>query len=108
MEATRAAQLCLLLGEMLFSFGATTRRIQDSVARLARHLECKVELLVNYDALMITVHDRSSFRTRIACSRGSAALNLHGLARVSEWGSGVVGPAAGSAGIGSSPVRHPG
>ena len=53
--ATAAVYLCLLLGRILFNFGATTQRIQDSIACLARYLGCKVELLVSYDALLVTV-----------------------------------------------------
>ena len=53
-EAAAAVHLCLLLGRILFHFGATTQRIQDSIAWLARFLGCKVEVLVSYDALMIT------------------------------------------------------
>lgn len=77
--------LCLLLGRTLFQFGATTQRIIDSIARLARFLECQVEVLVSYDALMITVHDGpETFRTRIDSARGVAGLNLLGLICVSE------------------------
>jgi uncharacterized membrane protein YjjP (DUF1212 family) len=82
--ATGAVHLCLLLGRILFNFGATTQRIQDSIACLARYLGCKVEMLVSYDALLLTVNDGAAFRTRIDSSRGMAGLNLLGLIRVSE------------------------
>jgi uncharacterized membrane protein YjjP (DUF1212 family) len=75
--------LCLLLGRILFDFGATAQRIQDSVAYLARHLGCKVEMLVSYDALLITVNDGPTYRTRIDASRRLAGFNLLGLARLS-------------------------
>ena len=90
-EAAGAVHLCLLLGRMLFHFGATTQRIQDSIACLARFLGCKVEVLVSYDALMITVHDGPTFRTRIDSSRGVAGLNLLGLVRVSQLVRGLPG-----------------
>jgi uncharacterized membrane protein YjjP (DUF1212 family) len=83
-SATGAVHLCLLLGRILFNFGATTQRIQDSIACLARYLGCEVELLVSYDALLLTVNDGAAFRTRIDSSRGMAGLNLLGLIRVSE------------------------
>jgi uncharacterized membrane protein YjjP (DUF1212 family) len=83
-QAGFAVYLCLLLGRILFSFGATTQRIQDSIACLARHLGCNVEILVSYDALMITVWDKATFRTRIDSPRGVAGLNLLGLIRISE------------------------
>jgi uncharacterized membrane protein YjjP (DUF1212 family) len=79
-----AIHVCLLLGRMLFHFGATTQRIQDSIACLAHYLGCKVEMLVSYDALLLTVNDGSSYRTRIESSRGVAGLNLLGLTRVSK------------------------
>src|SRR5262245_27678532 len=83
-EAARAVRLCLLLGRTLFSFGATTQRIQDSVRWLARHLGCSVEMLVSYDALLITAGDGTTYRTRIDSSREVAGLNLSGLAKVSR------------------------
>ena len=84
-SAPDAVRLCLLLGQTLFSFGATARRIQDSVAWLARHLGCKVNMLVSYDALLVTVDDGRTFQTRIDSSRKFAGLNLLGLAGVSSW-----------------------
>jgi uncharacterized membrane protein YjjP (DUF1212 family) len=68
----------------LFNFGATTQRILDSVTFLACHFGCKVEMFVSYDALLITVHDGTMFRTRIDTSRGVAGINLWGLTRVSK------------------------
>src|SRR5215831_10917398 len=84
-DAPAAVNLCLLLGQMLFGFGATAQRIQDSIAHLARHLGCKVDLLVSYDALLITVNDGATFQTRIDSARRVAGLDLLGLARVSAW-----------------------
>ncbi len=83
-ETTDAVHLCLLLGRILFSFGATAQRIQDSITCLARYLGCKVETLVSYDALLITVNDSEGFRTRIDSARGVAGLNLLGVTRVSK------------------------
>jgi uncharacterized membrane protein YjjP (DUF1212 family) len=83
-ETTDAPHLCLLLGRILFSFGATAQRIQDSVSCLARYLGCKVETLVSYDALLITVNDGEGFRTRIDSAREVAGLNLLGVTRVSQ------------------------
>ena len=83
-ETTDAVHLCLLLGRILFSFGATAQRIQDSVSCLARYLGCKVETLVSYDALLITVNNGEGFRTRIDSARGVAGLNLLGVTRVSK------------------------
>ena len=79
-----AIHLCLLLGRMLFHFWATTQRIPDSIACLAHYLGCKVEMLVSYDVLLLTVNDGASFRTRIDSSRGVAGLNLFELTRVSK------------------------
>src|SRR6185503_15580311 len=79
-----AVQLSLLLGRILFSFGATAQRIQDSITCLARYLGCKVEMLVSYDALLITVNGSDGFRTRIESARGVAGLNLLGMTRVSK------------------------
>ncbi len=83
-ETTDAVRLSLLLGRILFSYGATAQRIQDSIACLARYLGCKVETLVSYDALLITVNDREGFRTRLDSARGVAGLNLLGVTRVSQ------------------------
>ena len=83
-ETTDAVRLSLLLGRILFSFGATAQRIQDSIACLARYLGCEVETLVSYDALLITVNDREGFRTRLDSARGVAGLNLLGVTRVSK------------------------
>ncbi len=82
-KAPHVVDLYLLLGRMLFNFGATAKRIQDSIACLARHLGCKVDMLVSYDVLLITVNDGATFRTRIDSGRRFAGLNLLGLARVS-------------------------
>jgi uncharacterized membrane protein YjjP (DUF1212 family) len=76
--------LCLLLGRILFRFGATAQRIQDSITHLARYLGYKVDILVSYDALLLTVNDGTTYRTRIGSARGVAGLNLTGLVRVSE------------------------
>jgi uncharacterized membrane protein YjjP (DUF1212 family) len=83
-DTADAVQLSLLLGRILFSFEATAQRIQDSIACLARYLGCKVETLVSYDALLITVNDSKGFRTRIDSARGVAGLNLLGVTRVSK------------------------
>ena len=77
--------LCVQLGRLLFRFGATAQRIQDCIGYLARHLGCKVDMLVSYDALLITVNDGATLRTRIASSHGLAGLNLLGLVRINEW-----------------------
>jgi len=84
-KAPDAVNLCLLLGQVLFGFGATAQRIQDSIAYLARHLGCKVDMLVSYDALLITVNDGATFQTRIDSARRLAVLDLLGLARVTAW-----------------------
>jgi uncharacterized membrane protein YjjP (DUF1212 family) len=73
-----------MLGRILFNFGATAQRVHDSVAYLARYLGCKVDALVDYDALLITVDEGKSFRTRVESSRGFAGLNLLGLVHVSQ------------------------
>jgi uncharacterized membrane protein YjjP (DUF1212 family) len=91
-EAPDAVRLCLLLGQTLFTFGATARRIEDSVAWLARYLGCKVNMLVSYDAFLVTVDDGRSFQTRIDSSRRVAGLNLLGLAKVSSWLRGLKPP----------------
>lgn len=82
---TDPVHLCVLLGRILFNFGATTQRIQDSVAYLARHLGCKVDMLLSYDALLITIDDGETLRTRIDSSERAAGLNLLGLVNVSQW-----------------------
>lgn len=79
------ASLCVLLGRTLFNFGATTQRIHDSVAFLARHLGCKADMLLSYDALLITVNDGETLRTRIDSSSRLAGLNLLGLVKISQW-----------------------
>lgn len=77
--------LCVLLGRILFNFGAGTRRIHDSVAYLGRHLGCKVDMLQSYDALIITIDDGTTLRTRVESSERFAGLNLLGLVNVSQW-----------------------
>jgi uncharacterized membrane protein YjjP (DUF1212 family) len=79
------ASLCVLLGRTLFNFGATTQRIQDSIEHLAQHLGCKVDMLLSYDALLITVDDGETLWTRIDSSHRFAGLNLVGLVKVSQW-----------------------
>ncbi len=84
-RATGAVYLCLLLGRILLNFGATTQRNHDSIVCLARYLRCDVEMLVSYDALLLTVSDGpATFRTRIDSSREVSGLNLLGLARISQ------------------------
>ena len=90
------ASLCLLLGRTLFNFGATAQRILDSVGFLARRLGCKVDMLVSYDALLITVHDGTLFRTRIDAAHQFAGFDLLGLARVSAWLRGLQGSQCGA------------
>jgi uncharacterized membrane protein YjjP (DUF1212 family) len=72
------------LGRVLFNFGAGAQRIQDSIAYLARHLGWTADVVVGYEALLITVNDGATFRTRIDSSRRIAGANLLGLVRVSE------------------------
>jgi uncharacterized membrane protein YjjP (DUF1212 family) len=84
-QAIDPLNLCVLLGHTLFNFGATTQRIHDSVAYLARHLGCKVDMLLSYDALVITINDGATFRTRVESSDRFAGLNLLGLINVSRW-----------------------
>lgn len=79
------ASLCVLLGRTLFNFGATTQRIHDSVAYLARYLGCEVDMLLSYDALLISVNDGETLRTRIDSSSRFAGLNLPGLVKISLW-----------------------
>jgi uncharacterized membrane protein YjjP (DUF1212 family) len=83
-DASSVVGPCLQLGQVLFSFGATAQRVLDSVTRLARSVGCQVDALVSYDALIITVDDGRTFRTRIDSSRRGSGLDLLGLARVSE------------------------
>ena len=83
-EASTALNLCLLLGRILFNFGATTQRIQDSTALLARHLGYKADMLVSYDSLLITVSDGATSLTSIDSSHRFPALDLLGLVRVSH------------------------
>ena len=83
--AASAVHLCLLLGRILFNFGATTQRVQDSIVCLARYLGCEVEILVSHDALLITVNQGPTFRTRIDAAHGIAGLNLLGLVQVSGF-----------------------
>lgn len=93
-RASHAVNLCLMFGRMLFSFGATAERIKDSTAYLARYLGYQVDVLVSYDALIITVSDGATFRTRIDSSRRLAGLNLFGLVRASHWLSNLPRPQA--------------
>ncbi len=56
-------------------------------------------MLVSYDALMITVHDGPTFRTRIDASHGVAGLNLLGLVRVSQLVRGLPGSRSNAEGV---------
>src|SRR5262245_9106249 len=85
LKVSHSVDICVLLGRILFNFGATAERIQQSVAYLARHLGCKVEMLISYDALLMAVDDGTKVRTRIESSQRAASLNLIGLARVGDW-----------------------
>src|SRR5262245_22044660 len=90
-ESAHSVRLCVLLTRILFNFGATTQRIQDCVSYLARCLGCKVDMLVSYDALLLSVHDGTKVRTQIVSSQGLAHLNVIGLMRVGEWLRGLSG-----------------
>lgn len=82
---TELVELCLLLGRMLFQFGASTRRILDSVEQLVARLGvARVHMLVSYDALSVTVSDGPSFRTKIDESKDVAGLNIIGMLAISK------------------------
>jgi uncharacterized membrane protein YjjP (DUF1212 family) len=84
-EVSHPVNVCVLLGRTLFNFGATAQRIQESVACLARHLGCKLDMLISYDSLLMAVDDGAQVKTRIDSSQRAASLNLTGLSRVGDW-----------------------
>lgn len=83
--AAGLVDVCLLLGRILFVSGASTRRIQDSIAQLVSRLDAgQAHVLVAYDALSVTVNDLDGFRTKIDGRRDVSGLNISALLAVSN------------------------
>lgn len=59
------AHLTLLLGRLLLLNGADTQQVHDSAARFAAAFGCEANLLVTYEALLVTLVAGEDFRTKI-------------------------------------------
>jgi uncharacterized membrane protein YjjP (DUF1212 family) len=59
------AHLALVLGRLLMFNGADTGQVHDSVARFARRFGAEANLVVSYEALVVTVSAGDRFRTKI-------------------------------------------
>lgn len=67
----------LMLGRMLFRFGASTQRVIDSMELLHSHLGGgKLEVLVAYDAITVTATEGAQTCTLVDAAREVAGVNI--------------------------------
>lgn len=59
------AHIALHLGRLLLENGAGTSRVQDAIARFAAAFGAEANLLVTYEALLVTIAIHDQFRTKI-------------------------------------------
>jgi uncharacterized membrane protein YjjP (DUF1212 family) len=64
-QVDEVAHLALLLGRLLLLNGADTEEVQASVARFANAYGCEANLMVSYEALLVTIVAGQHFRTKI-------------------------------------------
>ena len=82
-EVEAVAHLSLQLGRLLLLNGAGTEEAQQAVVRFARAFGCEAQLLISYEALLLTLVAGEHFRTKIgqrlqAMNVGLAALTALG------------------------------
>lgn len=81
-DATRVAGVCLLLGVLLSRFGASAQRVSDSMRAVGG--EDRVEPMVGYESIGVTVKIGSETRTEISGSLGVSGVNIDGLVQISR------------------------
>jgi uncharacterized membrane protein YjjP (DUF1212 family) len=74
------AHVALRLGRLMLVNGADTARVQAGVATLARWLGYEAQLLVHAEALLLTLEDEHSFRTKLGHATSGMAINMGALA----------------------------
>src|SRR5258705_12931957 len=75
-QAEEVAHLSLLLGRYLLTSGADTARVQDAVERFAGGLGFETHLLVQYEALLLTVISGGEFRTKVGAHVAAMAVDM--------------------------------
>ena len=58
------AHLSLMVGRLLLANGADTAEVQTLVERFARAFGCEAQLMISYEALLLTVASGDRFRTK--------------------------------------------
>ena len=107
-EVEAVAHLSLQLGRLLLLNGAGTEEAQQAVVRFARAFGCEAQLLISYEALLLTLVAGEHFRTKIG--QRLQAMNV-GLAALTALGSLVDDAEAGrfdlaAAGAGLAAIEH--
>lgn len=64
-DVEAVAHAALRIGRLLLANGADTTLVQISVARFAAALGCEAQLMVSYEALLLTIVAGDHFRTKI-------------------------------------------
>jgi uncharacterized membrane protein YjjP (DUF1212 family) len=76
-------ELTLLLGRLLFRYGASTQRIIDSMELLHKRLGGeKLEVLVTYDAITVTATESGRICTLVDASSEVAGVNIHAQGKI--------------------------
>ena len=78
------AHVTLRLGRLLLANGADTGLVQASVSTLARRLGYEAQLLVHPEALLLTLEDEHSFRTKLGHAISGMTVNMGALAALDD------------------------
>jgi uncharacterized membrane protein YjjP (DUF1212 family) len=78
------AHVTLRLGRLMLVNGADTGVVQASVSTLARRFGYEAQLLVHAEALLLTLEDQHSFRTKLGHAISGMTVNMGALAALGE------------------------
>jgi uncharacterized membrane protein YjjP (DUF1212 family) len=78
------AHLALHVGRLLLQNGTDTAQVQASVARFAGGFGCQANLLVNYEALLVTAVIGESFRTKVGHQIRAMNVNMAAVSAVNQ------------------------
>ena len=85
------AHLALVVGRLLLQNGTDTAQVEASVTRFARGFGCEAQLLVNYEALLLTAVTGENFRTKVGRRIRAMNVNIATISAVNQ----IVDEAAG-------------
>lgn len=78
------AHLALVVGRLLHQNGTDTAQVQSSVTRFASGFGCQAQLLVNYEALLVTAVVGENFRTKVGHRIRAMNVNMAAVSAVNQ------------------------